>query len=416
MNFSVECLGASGEVGRSAFLVQTDKSIMVDYGVKLFDKSGKPRFPEKSEVDPELAVISHAHLDHSGCLPMLYKNNKIRWYATPPTKDICEVLWSDSMKIMAEESPYGGAEYKKALKYWSPMLYRKTMHTGDTRITLHDAGHIAGAAMIEIEHSDRKLLYTGDFKGEGTYMHKGARTIGDVDYLIIESTYANREHPDRRQSEKELMAEIRETLAKGGNVLLPSFALGRTQELISLIRSHDRNIPVFVDGMGREITKRYIMHPRYIRDVHEFRAHVRSVSIVASPADRRMVTSRPSVIISSAGMLSGGPALGYLFNMNSRSKVIFTGYCVEETNGWKLLNHGYITKDEQDLHVDLPVGYIDLSAHAGRTDLLKFIEKADPEKIICVHGDRTEEFANELRVDFGYDAVAPRTGELIELA
>jgi len=129
--------------------------------------------------------------------------------------------------------------------------------------------------------------------------------------------------------------------------------------------------------------------------------------------ERRRATHEPGVIISSAGMMNGGPILNYLFNVNSESRIIFTGYCVEGTNGWMLQHKSSIIKDGEELHVDLPVGYLDLSAHAGRSDILEFIKTADPEKIILVHGDSTEEFATELRDDMGYDAIAPKIGERI---
>lgn len=415
MEFFVECLGAAREVGRSAFLVHTDKNIMVDYGIKIFDESGTAKFPLKTPIDPDFAVLSHAHLDHSGCIPSLYKEDNIRWYAPPPTRDVCEVLWADSMKIMGDNLPYGPSHLKKALKYWSPLLYRQTIQTGETRMRLLDAGHIIGASMVELEYMDRTLIYTGDFKCEETLLHKGAKLVEGVDVLMIESTYAEREHPPRKEIENQLMEEIRETLEGGGNVLLPSFALGRTQELISLIRSYDQDVPVFVDGMGREITKIYLKYPKYIRDPDAFRKHVRSVRMVETIADKRAATKEPSVIISSSGMMNGGPVLNYLFNLNNKSKLILTGYCVEETNGWKLLNEGYITKDEQDLQVDLPVEYLDFSAHAGRAELLRFIKKANPEKLLLIHGDSTQKFAAELKEEHGFDALAPLPGERVML-
>lgn len=408
----VECLGASREVGRSAFMLHTDKNIILDYGIKIFDESGQPKFPLETLLKPDFAVLSHAHLDHSGCIPSLYKENKIRWYATPPTKDICEILWQDSMKIMGDDLHYNVSHFKKALKYWSPLLYGQTIQSGETRIRLLDAGHIAGSAMIELEYREKTLLYTGDFKCEDTFMHKGAKYIDGVDILMIESTYAKREHPNRKKLEKKFMNEVYETLEDGGNVLLPSFALGRTQELIALIRHYDREMPVFVDGMGREITKIYLKYPKYIRDADSFKKQARSVTMVGSIGDKKIATRKPSVIISSAGMMNGGPVINYLFNLNSRSKVIFTGYCVEGTNGWKLQNKGYITKNEEDLQVDLPVEYLDFSAHAGRSDILNFIKKANPEKILLVHGDKPEEFAQELKEE-GHDALAPLPGERV---
>jgi putative mRNA 3-end processing factor len=414
MEMFIECLGASREVGRSAFLVHTDKNIMLDYGIKLFDESGKATVPLETPIKPDFEVLSHAHMDHSGCLPMLYRNGNIRWYSTPPTRDICEVLWQDSMKIMGPDIPYTLSQYKKSLKYWSPLPYGQTMHTGDTKVRMLDAGHIAGSAMVEIEHNERVLLYTGDFKCEDTHMHKGAKFQKDVDVLVMETTYAKKEHPPRKQAEAQLMKEIRGTIEDGGNVLLPSFALGRTQELIALIRQYDREVPVYVDGMGREMTNIYLRHPKYIRDPDRFRKDVRNVLMVQGIPDKRMATRKPSVIISTAGMMSGGRVLNYLFNLNSRSRLIFTGYCVEDTNGWKLQNKGYITRDGQDLSVDLPIDYIDLSAHAGRTELLEFIKRANPRKIVLIHGDKPEEFAQELK-EKGYDAVAPLSGERVML-
>ncbi|MFN7991772.1 MAG: MBL fold metallo-hydrolase [Candidatus Micrarchaeia archaeon] len=412
---SVECLGASREVGRSAFILNTDKRIILDYGIKIFDLEGKPKFPLQTTVRPDLAILSHAHLDHSGCIPALYTENHIRWYSTPPTKDICEILWADSMKIMGDGLPYRVPHLKKALKSWDPLLYRKPIRTGETKIELFDAGHIAGSSMVEIEHEGKTFFYTGDFKCEETCMHQAAKYIDGADYLMIESTYAKREHPPRREIEDKLMEHIYSTLDDGGNVLMPSFALGRTQELISLIRQHDHEIPVYVDGMGRDITKIYLKYPQYIKDPGAFKKAVRSVTMVEGMPEKRAATREPSVIISSAGMMNGGPVLNYLFNVNSESKVIFTGYCVEGTNGWMLQNKGAIMKDEQELQIDLPVEYLDFSAHAGRSEILEFIKRANPQKVLLVHGDKPEEFARELKEEHGFDALAPLPGEKVML-
>lgn len=411
---TLDCLGAAGEVGRSAFLLKTDKRLLLDYGVKIFDLSGKPRFPTEN-VEADAMILSHAHLDHSGFIPALYKKNqKIRWFATPPTEEICELLWFDSMKIMGENLPYTSQHFKRSLSAWSPMVYGQPLQFGDTEVCAFDAGHIAGAGIISIEYNNKKIVYTGDFKLEETRMHKGAKTIKDVDVLIIESTYADREHPNRKDMELEIMKEIKETVEEGGTALFPAFSLGRTQELISLIRHYDKDVPVFVDGMGKDITEIYLKYGSYIKDPHTFRKAVNSVVMVREKDEKTEATQTPGVIIASAGMLMGGPMVNYLFNANNRSRVIFTGYNVEGSNGWSLLNKGTIMLNGQELAVDLPAQYLDLSAHAGRSDLLKFINDASPEKIILVHGDKPELFAAELQAA-GYDAVAPKLGERIEL-
>ncbi|MFH1520693.1 MAG: MBL fold metallo-hydrolase [Candidatus Micrarchaeota archaeon] len=415
MEFFVDCLGASREVGRSAFMLHTDKNIMIDYGIKIFDQTGVPKFPLEENLKPDLAILSHAHLDHSGCIPALYRDNKVHWYSTPPTKEITEVLWLDSMKIMGDGLPYRLGHLNKALKYWNPLLYKKPIQTGQTRIELFDAGHISGAAMVDIEYNGKTFFYTGDFKCEETMMHKGASHIDSVDTLMIESTYAKKEHPPRKEVEERLMEEIYDTLESGGTALLPSFALGRTQELIALIRNYDMNIPVYVDGMGKEITRIYMQYPNYIKSPEKFKKAVRSVNLVNGIPDKKAATREPSVIITTSGMLNGGPVLNYMFNVNSNSKILMTGYCVEGTNGNTLLNHGYITQNGEQLQVDLPVEYLDLSAHAGRSELIEFIKKANPEKVLLVHGDKPEEFAKELEDEHGFDALAPLPGERVIL-
>jgi len=415
MDFFVECLGASREVGRSAFLLHTDKNIYLDYGIKIFDESGIPKFPVETPLRPDMCVLSHAHLDHSGCIPALYTDHKIKWYSTPPTKDICEVLWQDSMKIMGPGLPYRIQHLKKALRSWDPLLYKRPIRTGETTIELFDAGHISGAAMVEATYKGKSFFYTGDFKCEDTFMHKGAKKAEGVDILMIESTYARREHPPRKQAEEQFMESIYETLENGGNVLLPAFALGRTQELISLLRAYDRDVPIYVDGMGREISRIYLEHPKYLRDADSFRRAARSVRMIQTPEDRKSALREPSIVISTAGMLNGGPMLSYMFNANSDSKIIFTGYCVEGTNGWLLQNNGTIMKDGAELSIELPVEYMDLSAHAGRTDLLEFIKKANPEQVLLVHGDMPELFAKELEEEHGFKALAPLPGERVML-
>lgn len=414
MAFELSCLGASREVGRSAFLLKTDKKMIIDYGIKIFDKSGQPKFPEETNVEPDLALISHAHLDHSGYIPYLYTHSKTQWVSTPPTRDIVEILVADSMKIMGDKLPFDDSHYKRMLKYWIPTVYGRKMQMGNTDITFQDAGHISGSAMIEIEHEGRKLLYTGDFKSEETRLHAGEKYNGEVDVLVIESTYSNREHPNREDIERKLADEISETLKEGGNVLLPAFSLGRSQELIRIIRARHKKVPIYLDGMGKSITEVYLKYGDYIKDVAGFKKDVKSINMVSNPEDRIRATDKPSVIISSAGMLEGGPALRYLMNLNSNSKIVFTGYNVEGTNGWRLINEGGVLIDGNELTVDLPVEYLDFSAHAGKNELLEFVKKTNPQKIVCVHGDKTDEFSKELN-EMGFDAVAPRVGEMLEL-
>ncbi|MGV8176482.1 MAG: MBL fold metallo-hydrolase [Candidatus Bilamarchaeaceae archaeon] len=416
---TLDCLGASQEVGRSAFLLKTDKSFMLDYGVKLFGgnrKEGKPEYPLPLSYEERIDAIllSHAHLDHSGHIPFLYKNYRPQWFCNASTKEISEVLMLDSMKIMGDDLPWGVSNMERALRAWSDVEWGVPFEFGENRITYSDAGHILGSSIIEVEHKGKKLVYTGDFKSGESRMHKGAKPVKDADYLMIDCTYAMKEHPDRKKTEERLMDEIYDTLEDDGTVLLPAFAVGRTQELISIIRSHDNDIPVFVDGMGKGVAGIYLNHKDQISDGKGFSKHLKSVQLVEGPQHKREATSEPSVIVTTAGMMEGGPVMNYLMNLRPGSKIIFTGYNVEGTNGWRLINEGSVIHNDYEMEVDFPVEYFDFSAHAGKNDVMDFIKSANPDKLVLIHGDHNPEFAESLRAD-GWDAVAPKAGDRIVL-
>ncbi len=415
MDINLSCYGASQEVGRSAFLLKTDKNLLLDYGIKVFGKDEKPEYPLPIKERIDALLLSHAHLDHSGFVPHLYTYSHARWYATPPTIELCKLLWKDSMKIMGSELPYGQQHFNRAVRNWQPILYGQRASFGKTEVRYLDAGHIAGSAMIELEYGRKTVLYTGDFKMEESRLHHGARPVEDAQVVIIDSTYAMKEHPNRKDAEKKLIDEVRETIESGGNAVFPAFSLGRTQELIRIIRAYDDEVPVFIDGMGKHIARIYASYPNYIKDGKQFKKELHSVRIVEGMGHRKHAVREPSVIITSAGMMEGGPVLWYVQNVNAESKIIFTGYTVKGTNGWKLINEGYVTVDEKNMEIDLPVEYVDLSAHAGRSEILNFIKHANPEKIVIVHTDSAKAFQQDLIENFGYDAIAPAVGETIKL-
>jgi putative mRNA 3-end processing factor len=407
------CLGAGEEVGRSCFLISSDKRIMLDCGLKIHDKENPQLYPIPPPVDVDLVAISHTHLDHLGFLPSLFDNHDPAVIGTPPTKAIGELLLLDSAKIILEEYgslPYKRSSHERALK----KDYGHVLKIGANKISLHDAGHAPGSSTVLIENTGKKILYTGDFKLEPTRLFEGAEVIKDVDVLIIESTYASRDHPNREDLEQQLIHRAKEVCSEGGNLLLPAFAVGRTQELMMILSEVADEIPIWIDGMGIEASKIMNRFPAYLKDNKSFSKALKSVNCVTGRFDRKKVLSEPSVIISTAGMLQGGPALGYLLSLNEQSEVIFTGYCVEGTNGHKLLNYGYVEKNQERIQPSTPIKYLDFSAHAGRSELFRFIKEANPSKIICVHGDSCSEFAEELQLE-GYDATAPKLGDTLNI-
>jgi putative mRNA 3-end processing factor len=412
-------LGAAGEVGRSCVLLSTDQNIVLDCGLKIHNKKDPHLYPQPPPLPVDVAVISHPHLDHIGFLPSLFEHHTPRVIATPPTKEIGELLLLDSAKIIIEEYgtlPYKRSSHRKAMQSFRLQGYHQKAVVGDSSIILFDAGHIPGSAQVLVEYNEKKLLYSGDFKLSPTRMHKPAEIVEDVDILVIESTYANRDHPNRQDLEIQLVQRAKEVISNGGNLLLPAFAVGRTQELISILKSHDKDLPIWVDGMGVEASRIIAEYPSYIKDPHNFRKYMNTVNIVRNNKDRMRVLKEPCVIIATAGMLQGGPALGYLLSLNEASEVIFTGFCVEGTNGHNLLQYGYVEKDGEEIRPSVPISYLDFSAHASRSELFEYVEKLNPSKIFCIHGDLNNciQFAEELKLE-GFDAHAPSMGEKIEL-
>lgn len=403
-------LGGAREVGRSGVLLESDKRVLFDYGIKIHGSTEFPLFP-KQRIDA--AIITHAHLDHSGHVPYIFQNYELPVYATYPTQALCDLLIKDAVKVQESKGfrvPFSKKALKRALNGFIPLIYGKRHQFSKMAFTLHDAGHIPGAAIIEAEVEGKRVVYTGDFKMEETHLHEGAQPVEDVDVLMIESTYSRREHPDRKTTEEQLCSEITATLEEGGTVLLPCFAVGRSQEILSILYEHDRNIRPYVDGMARAASSIFMDYPSYLKDARMLRAALQNAFIVNSFGERKRALKEPSVIISPAGMLEGGHAINYLLNLPKNGKVIFTGFSVEDTNGWRLQNKGFVHIDGRDVDVSQPVRYADLSAHAGRKDLLAFIKKANPEKIFCMHGDSCEEFSKEL-LERGYEACAPKMGE-----
>ncbi|MDO8339632.1 MAG: MBL fold metallo-hydrolase [Candidatus Burarchaeum sp.] len=414
-------LGGAREVGRSAVLFSGKKRVLIDYGVKLHGEGNKEtEYPLKLKKPINAYVMSHAHLDHSGAACALYDNASVPCLATYPTQALSQMLITDLIKIAKGKVPFAHGSYKKLMQNFFPAIYGREFEIGgghhDVKLTLHDAGHIPGAAISEIVSEGKKIVYTADFKMGETLLHEGAKPVEDVDVLVTESTYSNREHPDRAESERDMREEIITTLEAGGNVLLPAFAVGRSQELAMLVYGFGLDVPVYLDGMAKGASEIILQYPKYVRDANALSEALAAVEWIEGPAQRRKALSEPSVIISTAGMLSGGPAINYLLRMNGdkKSKVIFTGYCVEGTNGWHLMKSHKINVEREWVQIELPVKYYDLSAHAGHGDLMRFINAAAPEKILCVHGDHCDEFAEDLKTK-GYDAHAPKAGETVQI-
>ena len=408
-------LGGAREVGRSAVLMETDKRILFDCGVKLGQRVEYP-MPFQGFIDA--FVLSHAHLDHSGYAPTLYEHANVPCFATNPTMGLVSLLVRDSLKVArlrGEPEPFTNFHIHKFEHAFIPLSYGNPFPLkSDISLTFFDAGHIPGAAITQVYAERKRIVYTGDFKLGQTRMHNGAEPVEKANILITESTYSESDHPDREKIEQRLVKEVRETIDQGGTVLFPAFAVGRSQELLMFMAERLHGVRTYIDGMSQAATKIAMEYPSYLRDSKSLRKAMKNAEWVENDAQRRKAVSSPGVIISSAGMLEGGPALSYLLRLNKKSKIILTGYQVEGTNARNLWDNRFVNIDGMRHDVKLPVEFFDMSAHSGRSDLVSFIKHANPEQVFCMHGENCEKFAGEL-CEMGFKAFAPKMGSTFEV-
>ncbi|MGB9577398.1 MAG: MBL fold metallo-hydrolase, partial [Candidatus Norongarragalinales archaeon] len=374
---------------------------------------------------PDAILLSHAHLDHCGALPVTYKHEAVPTFCTFPTSPVTQLLLEDSLKIARQEkrpSHFSKADAGKALKNMVCLPYEREYEFFEgTTFEFLDAGHIIGSAQTILRTKNKgksfSLAYTGDFKMTATRVHSGAKPLKEeVDALVIESTYALREHPPREQVEKEFCDAVQGVLDDGGNVLLPCFAVGRTAEILSVLYENGFRNDIWVDGMGAKVLQIMCDYPSYVSNYKRLMEAFRNSQNIEHHGMRREALEKPSIIIATAGMLEGGPALGFIEKMNADRKgkhaIFLTGFQVPGTNGDRLLKEGKIKLKGRIASIDLPVKQFAFSAHADRKDLLEYVKKASPEKVFCIHGDEgaCEAFAAELK-EQGFDAIAPRAGE-----
>ncbi len=449
-------LGSFQEVGRSCILVETrDTKILLDCGISVasFDDPypylDAIRFPI-NELDA--VVISHAHLDHTGFLPYLFKlgyDGPV--YLTPPTMDLMALLQFDYIDVLVKEGrepPYTERDVKEAVKHCIPRDYREVTDIApDMRLTFHNAAHILGSASVHLHIGEgaHNLIYSADIKYGFTRLFD----IVDINYprletLIIESTYGAKEdvQAPRQESEERLIRLIKETIAQNGNVLIPVFAVGRAQEMMLVIEHAYRmgqlpeGIKVYVDGMTKEASAIHTAYPEYLRKTVEKRV-LQNDSPFTSPLfkvpdihDRESVLNENggSVIIATSGMLTGGPALGYLHNMaeNPRNSLIFVGYQAEGSLGRKIQSgvkkivtlgqNGRAREVNVNLRVETVEGF---SGHSSRPELSAYVRnlKPKPRRILTNHGDRSKtlEFSKYLTLKFRTNASAIKNLESVRL-
>jgi putative mRNA 3-end processing factor len=419
----VKVLGAANEVGRSGFLVNCDgTNLLLDYGV-LFGKRGTPpEYPlHVKPKDLDAIIITHAHLDHSGNVPSLFVSGNTDVYATPPTFDLTRLLIEDMLKITKDAQPFGLPELNNMMRNAKEIGFKEKITKGNATFELRETGHVIGGGSVLVESQKKRLFYTGDIKTHGSRMLREADLdVGDIDLLIIESTYSQTEQKPRKESENELIEFANEVMDRKGVLFIPSFSVERSQEMACILRSSNFKHKIIMDGMALKVNEIMFSHPDYLRDPKIFADAINQAVAVKDHEKRKRVIEEPCVVISPAGMLVGGNATYYLqeLSFNSKNGIALVSYQGEGTPGKKLLDTGKVSTRGKDLRVAAEVKQFEFSGHADRNELFDLVKKikGNP-KVLTVHGDTEscKKFAQEIHEKFGLEAHAPDVNEVISI-
>jgi KH/beta-lactamase-domain protein len=425
----ITALGGFMEVGRSAILLETSNSkILLDFGLNPGVNTPPNMYPrlDMLSISPEeidAVVVTHAHVDHCGLIPFLFKygyDGPV--YATEATRDLMALLQLDILDVARREGnplPFTQKEVQKMVLHTIPLKYGETTDiASDVKITLYNAGHILGSAIVHIYISGfggsaYNILYTGDIKYQRTRLLERADTeIPRVDAIIMESTYGATDLPPREEAEEKLIEIVRKTIERKGKVLIPTLSVGRAQEIMLILRTAMmekklEEIPVYIEGMIDEVTAIHTAYPELLSRetfaLFKGGENPFSYHTFKRVEDRRaradiVEAQESSIIMATSGMLTGGPAVEYFKMMagDPRNTLIFVNYQVKGTLGRRIKDgereiqlpeeDGRITTVKVNMEVQSVEGF---SGHSDRRQLIRFLESlpTPPKKIILNHGE-----------------------------
>jgi putative mRNA 3-end processing factor len=407
---SIRILGGGGEVGRLSVLIRKDgekDAIIVDSGVN-FDEEDRPVFAATYPPRHVKAmVLTHAHLDHIGTAPIYFISGNPPVYATQPTKEMAELMLNDFLKLNGYYSPYEHREVKLLLENTEIVRFGQRLSIDNFDISFYSAGHIPGSVFVVVEVENIRIGVTGDINTIETKLMKPAQLdlIGKLDVLVTEATYGTTLHPPRVNAEKRLISIIEEVIDAGGTVLIPAFSIARGQEIMMILAEYDPPVPVYVDGMIRQITDIFMRNGEYVNKLELLRKAYEKFTFVRGWRDRHRAWRKRSIIVASAGMLKGGPSLYYLKRIggNPRNAVILVSFQAPGSTGRRIVEEGLMPSSEEP--VKARVEWLDFSSHADRAGLLEVVEKTKPSNIVIVHSepDVAQGFAQKIKAKISSD-------------
>ncbi len=449
---NITFIGAARQVTGSCHLVDTGtERILFDCGMHQGTEEREAHNYEPFDFDPrsiDAVVLSHAHLDHTGRIPLLVKSGYLGpIYGTKGTIELATLIWNDSYNIMkydnkktGREVLYDGEDIANALSQCEGVSYRTPFHIGESTVVLKDAGHIFGSSFVELEHGGKRIGFSGDMGNENVPILQDSESLGDVDLLICESTYGDRIHTDERMRKDILLEYVKRGFERGGTIMMPAFSLERTQEILYLLDEmieEDKSLPrfpIFLDSpMAIDALPTYTRYPEYYdaeaggkykkgNDFFDFKG----LTITRTVEESKQINDAhgPKMIIAGSGMMNGGRimhhAIRYLSDPNS--SLILVGYQAEGTLGRQLLDgHKSVHIFRETVQVKCHIEKIHaLSAHADQDKLVSWIGGSGkaPKKVCLVHGDPGPAgvLAERIKEMYsGTNVVIPEVGDVVEV-
>ncbi|MEM3415865.1 MAG: beta-CASP ribonuclease aCPSF1 [Candidatus Micrarchaeaceae archaeon] len=459
-------LGGFREVGRSSLLIETNHSkVLIDCGISpepgikgadAANGESNKAFPYLDSAnisinDLDAVILTHAHMDHAGFVPYLFKYGyEGPVYVTPPTRDLIALLAYDYSKLVKKSGGtplYEEKDIKKMLMHMITRNYNEVTNvTDEIKLTFHNAGHILGSATVHLHIGEGlyNIVHTGDMKYSFTRLLDPVDTrYPRADALFIESTYgaSNDITPNRQEAEMELLNAIKRTIDNGGKVLVPLFAVGRSQEIMLALESHISNnknykleVPIYLDGMILEASAIHTAYPEYLKESLQRRILSNAspfeseIFEVAKGERSGVIEGGPSVILASGGMLNGGTSLEYFKELaeDPKNTLIFVGYNSASSLGRRIQNglSKVALPDEEgklrEINVAMQIKTIDgFSGHSDRQQLMRFVEDMTPtpKRVFTMHGEESkcEDLARSIGSRMHIEARAPMNLDSIRL-